>query len=47
MSDINWWLMVFSFVSGLTVTLALMVRRAKREVPVHGGAAAEDEPDKD
>ncbi|WP_157011619.1 hypothetical protein [Mycobacterium celatum] len=34
MHDPNWWLMVLSFVLGLVLTFALMVRRVKREVPV-------------
>lgn len=36
MSDVNWWLMVLAFVLGLALTLALTVRRVKREVPVYG-----------
>lgn len=36
MHDPNWWLMALSFVLGLGLTFALMVRRVKREVPVSG-----------
>jgi uncharacterized membrane protein ArfC len=36
MHDVNWWLMALAFVCGLAVTLALMVRRVTREVPVYG-----------
>jgi uncharacterized membrane protein ArfC len=36
MSDVNWWLMVLAFVLGLLLTFAFMIRRVKREVPVHG-----------
>ncbi|MGV0745265.1 channel accessory protein ArfC, sunset domain variant [Mycolicibacterium sp. XJ870] len=36
MSDVNWWLMALAFVLGLLLTLALTVRRVKREVPVYG-----------
>jgi uncharacterized membrane protein ArfC len=43
MPDINWWLMVLSFVCGLALTLALMVRRVKREVPIYGSAAVPEE----
>ncbi len=48
MRDINWWLMVLSFGCGLALTLALMIRRVKREVPVYGSAAvAEEQRDED
>ena len=33
MQDVNWWLMVLSFLLGLVLSLALMIRRVKREVP--------------
>jgi hypothetical protein len=36
MRDVNWWLMVLAFALGLALTLALMIRRVKREVPVYG-----------
>ncbi|WP_135452710.1 hypothetical protein [Mycobacterium sp. DL99] len=36
MSDLNWWLMALAFVLGLVLTLALTLRRVKREVPVYG-----------
>ncbi|MEN3220228.1 hypothetical protein PUR22_05205 [Mycolicibacterium porcinum] len=36
MSDVNWWLMALAFVLGLVLTLALTLRRVKREVPVYG-----------
>ncbi|WP_217155368.1 channel accessory protein ArfC, sunset domain variant [[Mycobacterium] fortunisiensis] len=36
MNDVNWWLMALSFVLGLVLTLALTLRRVKREVPVYG-----------
>ena len=35
MQDVNWWLMVLSFLLGLVLSLALMIRRVKREVPVY------------
>ena len=34
MNDVNWWLMALAFVLGLALTLALMIRRVTREVPV-------------
>ena len=44
MNSVNWWLMAVSFVLGLALTAAVMIRRVKREVPVYdsrgGGAAA-------
>ncbi len=36
MQDVNWWLMVLSFLLGLVLSLALMIRRVKREVPEYG-----------
>ena len=36
MQNVNWWLMVLAFVLGLVLTLALMIRRVKREVPEYG-----------
>ena len=35
MSNVNWWLMGLAFVLGLVLTLALTIRRVKREVPVY------------
>lgn len=47
MNDVNWWLMALAFVLGLVLTLALTIRKVKREVPVYaalgrgpGGVAA-------
>ena len=40
MNDVNWWLMALAFVLGLALTLAFMVRRVVREVPVYGAAGA-------
>ena len=34
MHNANWWMMALSFVLGLLLTLALMIRRVTREVPV-------------
>lgn len=34
MGDVNCWLMVLSFALGVTLTLALTVRRVTTEVPV-------------
>ena len=34
MEDVNWWLMALSFLLGLLLTFALMIRRVTREVPV-------------
>lgn len=34
MEDLNWWLMALAFVLGLLLTLAMMIRRVTREVPV-------------
>ncbi len=33
MQNVNWWLMALAFALGLVLTLALMIRRVKREVP--------------
>lgn len=38
MHSANWWMMALSFVLGLLLTLALMVRRVTREVPVSRAA---------
>ena len=42
MSNVNWCLMAVSFALGLVLTLAFLIRRVKREVPVYGsgGGAA-------
>ena len=40
MNDVNWWLMALAFVLGLALTLAFMIRRVVREVPVYGAAGA-------
>jgi uncharacterized membrane protein ArfC len=36
MNDVNWWLMALSFLLGLALTLAFMVKRVTREVPIYG-----------
>ncbi|WP_319456658.1 MULTISPECIES: hypothetical protein [unclassified Mycobacterium] len=36
MSNVNWCLMAVSFGLGLVLTLAFLIRRVKREVPVYG-----------
>ena len=36
MSYVNCWLLALAFVLGLVLTLAFMIRRVKREVPVYG-----------
>ena len=38
MSNLNWWLMALAFLLGLLVTLAVMIRRVQREVPVYAAA---------
>ncbi len=40
MQSVNWWLMALAFVLGLVLTLALMIRRVKREVPEYATLAA-------
>ncbi len=40
MQSVNWWLMVLAFALGLVLTLALMIRRVKREVPEYAAGAA-------
>jgi uncharacterized membrane protein ArfC len=40
MNDVNWWLMALAFVLGLALTLAFMVRRVVREVPVYAEGTA-------
>lgn len=34
MHDVNWWLAALSFLLGLLLTLAMMIRKVTREVPV-------------
>jgi uncharacterized membrane protein ArfC len=36
MRDVNGWLLAFSFLLGLLLTFAMMIRRVTREVPVNG-----------
>ena len=40
MQNGNWWLMALAFALGLVLTLALMIRRVKREVPEYATLAA-------
>ena len=43
MHNVNWWLMALAFLLGLVLTLFLLIRRVKREVPEYatlGGAGA-------
>ena len=40
MHDANWWLMGLSFLLGLLLTLAMMIRRVTREVPVSHAVSA-------
>jgi len=40
MQSVNWWLMVLSFLLGLVLTLFLLIRRVKREVPEYATPAA-------
>lgn len=40
MQDVNWWLMALAFLLGLVLSLALMIRRVKREVPEYATLAA-------
>jgi hypothetical protein len=35
MNDVNWWLMALSFLLGLVLTFAFMIRRVTREVPIY------------
>ena len=47
MNHVHWWLFALSFVTGLVLTFALMVRPIKRQVPVGasaGEAGTESEP---
>ncbi len=38
MSHVNNWLLALSFLLGLALTLAFMIRRVKREVPIYDSA---------
>ncbi len=40
MQSVNWWLMVLSFLLGLVLTLFLLIRRVKREMPEYATLAA-------
>ena len=40
MQHVNWWLMALAFLLGLVLTLAVMIRRVKREVPEYATLAA-------
>jgi len=40
MRDVNWWLFAFAFLLGLVLTLALMIRKVTREVPVSHSVSA-------
>ena len=40
MQNVNWWLMALAFLLGLVLSLALMIRRVKREVPEYATLAA-------
>jgi hypothetical protein len=42
MHNVNWWLMAVAFLLGLVLTLFLLIRRVKREVPVYASARAAD-----
>ncbi len=44
MHNVNWWLMAISFVLGLLLTFAFMIRRVKREVPITAGYRGGGEP---
>ena len=39
MQNVNWWLMALAFLLGLILTLFLLIRRVKREVPVYASLA--------
>ena len=39
MQNPNWWLMALAFLLGLILTLFLLIRRVKREVPVYASLA--------
>jgi uncharacterized membrane protein ArfC len=40
MQNVNWWLMVLAFLLGLVLTLFLLIRRVKREVPEYATLGA-------
>ena len=44
MSHVNCWLLALAFVLGLVLTLAFMIRRVKREVPVYDAAKSKSKP---
>lgn len=35
MQSVNWWLVALAFVLGLVLTFFLLIRRARREIPVY------------
>ena len=38
MNSVNWWLMTLAFVLGMLLAFVTMIRRVKREVPIHRAA---------
>jgi hypothetical protein len=40
MQNVNWWLMALAFLLGLVLTLFLLIRRVKREVPEYAALGA-------
>ncbi len=40
MQNVNWWLMALAFLLGLVLTLFLLIRRVKREVPEYATLGA-------
>jgi uncharacterized membrane protein ArfC len=40
MHTVNWWLMALAFVLGLVLTLFLLIRRVRREVPEYAALGA-------
>jgi len=45
MGPVDYWLLGLAFLLGLLLTLALTVRRVKREVPVRSSATQQPEKD--
>lgn len=45
MNHVHWWLFALSFAMGLVLTLALIVRPVKRQVPVGKSEPTESEPE--
>jgi uncharacterized membrane protein ArfC len=43
-NHVHWWLFALSFAVGLVLTLALLVRQVKRQVPVGKSEPTESEP---